>query len=268
MTTEDDPEQHNTSCQEELGEARAEQVIIKTNEDTIQTMTNNNGCYCFGAAHKINELLATGRYAELMPNIPTEELYASSIQHPEHPEMSWLLHTARVPVLTTDQADAIGFTRQHVGDENPGSPHDSDENRATHQNSDANPVGTGVAKTFDSRCAGVGDMDATVWCCKICISNLCRPEKDIKMPPPALANLLWLGREEPLCKRATAGARLLSCLGRPVWRKLILGKGSHDESEKGIAGNFIFLAQARLSELSVTLPPWTEELQESFASMT
>jgi hypothetical protein len=107
-------------------------------------------------------------------------------------------------------------------------------------------------------------MDATVWCCKICISNLCRPEKDIKMSPPALANLLWLGREDPLCKRATMGARLLSCLGRPVWRKLILGKGSHDESEKGIAGNFIFLAQASLSEVSITLPPRTEEIQESF----
>ena len=57
---------------------------------------------------------------------------------------------------------------------------------------------------------------------------------------------------------------MLSCLGRPVWRKQILGKGSHDEAEKGIAGNFIFLAQARLHDLSASLPPETEQLQESF----
>ena len=86
MTTEDDPVQPNMSCLEELGEVCEDQVIIETNEEAVQTITKNDGCYCFGAAHKINELLATSRYAELMPNIPTEELYASSIQHPEHPD--------------------------------------------------------------------------------------------------------------------------------------------------------------------------------------
>ena len=84
------------------------------------------------------------------------------------------------------------------------------------------------------------------------------------MPPPALANLLWLGREHILCQQASMGTRMLSCLGRPVWRKLILGRGSKEELEKGIKGNFIFLAQARPHDFAQSLPPKTEELQESF----
>ena len=84
------------------------------------------------------------------------------------------------------------------------------------------------------------------------------------MPPPALANLFWLGREHVLCQTASLGARMLSCLGRPVWRKLILGKGVCDEQEKGIAGNSILLAQARPDELATSLPPSTAQLQNSF----
>ena len=84
------------------------------------------------------------------------------------------------------------------------------------------------------------------------------------MPPPALANLLWLGREHLLCQKASLGTRLLSCLGRPVWRKLIFGKGEKDEQEAGIGGNCILLAQARPEELVAALPPTTEQLQESF----
>ena len=106
-------------------------------------------------------------------------------------------------------------------------------------------------------------MDATVWCCKDCINNLCRPTaKEIAMPPPALANLLWLGREHPFCKNASVGTKMLSCLGRAVWRKLILGKGDQEEQEKGIAGNSILLAQARPHDLVDSLPPATEHLQE------
>ena len=84
------------------------------------------------------------------------------------------------------------------------------------------------------------------------------------MPPPALANLLWLGREHTLCQKASLGTRMLSCLGRPVWRKLILGRGDKDEQEKGIQGNCILLAQARPEELATSLPPKTAQLQESF----
>ena len=84
------------------------------------------------------------------------------------------------------------------------------------------------------------------------------------MPPPALANLLWLGREHVLCQQASVGTRMLSCLGRPVWRKLILGRGDKDEQEKGIGGNCILLAQARPEELATSLPPTTAQLQQTF----
>ena len=84
------------------------------------------------------------------------------------------------------------------------------------------------------------------------------------MPPPALANLLWLGREHVLCQNASLGTRMLSCLGRPVWRKLILGRGEGDELEKGITGNCILLAQARPESLAASLPPTTEQLQDTF----
>ena len=84
------------------------------------------------------------------------------------------------------------------------------------------------------------------------------------MPPPALANLLWLGREHSLAQKASLGTRLLSCLGRPVWRKLILGKGNKDEQQQGITGNSILLAQARPDHVAASLPPPTEQLQDTF----
>ena len=168
-----------------------------------------------------------------------------------HPEMTWLLHTRRVPCLTTEQAKNLGF----------GLPA---SNEATDQEKPQ-------TKALDLRCTGVGDMDALVWCCKDCINNLCRRDStEIAMPPPALANLLWLGREHLLCQRASLGTRLLSCLGRAVWRKLILGSraqahlGHKDEKEKGVAGNCILLAEARPEELATSLPPTTEQMQNTF----
>ena len=158
--------------------------------------------------------------------------------------MIWLLHTRRVSCITAEQAQTLGFTVPRIGAAKP---------------TMMEPDG----KILDLRCAGVGDMDATVWCCMDCINNLCRKEKEISMPPPALANLLWLGREHPLCQKASVGARMLSCLDRPVWRKLILGKGDKDELEKGIGGNCILLAQSRPHDFAPSLPPTIQELQES-----
>ena len=57
---------------------------------------------------------------------------------------------------------------------------------------------------------------------------------------------------------------MLNCRGRPVWRKLFLGKSDKDEQEKGIGGNYILFAQARPEELATSLPPATKQLQETF----
>ena len=84
------------------------------------------------------------------------------------------------------------------------------------------------------------------------------------MTPPALANIIWLGREHSSWQNASLGTRMLSCLGRPVWRKLILGRGDKDEQQKGIGGNCILLAQARPEELATSLPPTTAQVQRNF----
>ena len=82
------------------------------------------------------------------------------------------------------------------------------------------------------------------------------------MPPYALANLLWLGREPPCYQGLTLGARLLLSKGRPCWRKLILGRGAEEDLQKGISGNTILLAQARPQAQDIC-PPRTEDVQES-----
>jgi hypothetical protein len=98
-----------------------------------------------------------------MPNIPPEELYALSIQHPDHPEIIWLLHTARVPRRTTDQATAHAFMGFPVSV----TKRDSQEASATKpdpsQISVARPDEAERTNIVDTRCAGIGDKDATAW---------------------------------------------------------------------------------------------------------
>jgi len=115
-------------------------------------------------------------------------------------------------------------------------------------------------------CAGEGDLDATVWLCKTCISHLCRADKHIALPPFALANGFWGGREHPLYQGVGLGTRMLLSRGRPCWRKLILGKGEEEEQQKGITGNHILLAQAQ-PEVDDVLPPTTESIQNSFVAL-
>ena len=54
--------------------------------------------YYVADAHKIHELLDVNKYIEAWPLIPSEELHASSVQHPRHANYRWLLNTRRVPV--------------------------------------------------------------------------------------------------------------------------------------------------------------------------
>ena len=107
-----------------------------------------------------------------------------------------------------------------------------------------------------------GDPDQPVWMCVSCAASLCRRPKSMTMPPYALANLLWLGREPPCYQGLTLGARLLLSKGRPCWRKLILGRGAEEDLQKGISGNTILLAQARPQAQDIC-PPRTEDVQES-----
>ena len=63
--------------------------------------------YYLHAPELVHLLLDVERYSKRWPLIPAEELHASSVQHPGHPEWRWLLHSRRVPVLpgASDPAD-------------------------------------------------------------------------------------------------------------------------------------------------------------------
>ena len=58
---------------------------------------------CFGNREKINKHLSTAKYADSMPLIPKDHLYASSAIHPEDHSMSWLLHTKVVSTQATSK---------------------------------------------------------------------------------------------------------------------------------------------------------------------
>ena len=58
-----------------------------------------DGHFCFGNRDMIHEHLSTPRYCKLLPLIPPEHLYASSVLHLDDEGTSWLLHTGRVPML-------------------------------------------------------------------------------------------------------------------------------------------------------------------------
>ena len=165
----------------------------------------HEGALCFGNRHIVDKYLATSGYAALMPLIPQEELYASSVVHPADASMQWLLNTQRVPLHAAGAAQ-------------PASRHP---------------------------CAGVGNPDATSWICLECAVCLCVDDKVIKMPKLALANLMWLGRHHPLLQTASLGTRMLLGGGRACYRKLFLGKGSKEELQSGLAGNHVLVSQEK-----------------------
>ena len=89
--------------------------------------------------------------------------------------------------------------------------------------------------------SAIGDEDASVWCCRLCIENLCK--ENPQMPPLALANDMWLGRHHPLFREATLAERMLASRGRLLMRQLFLGRGAGDEVQKGMTGNTMLIAQ-------------------------
>ena len=100
-------------------------------------LIDGDGNFCMGPKEKVHAFLDVGRYVSQWPLIPTAELHASSVQHPDDSSMRWLLHSRRVPCLPSGDVAQLA---------KPG----------------ALP-----------RCAGVGEKDATVWCCKLCAEALC-----------------------------------------------------------------------------------------------
>ena len=91
-------------------------------------------------------------------------------------------------------------------------------------------------------------------------------DKLIKMPRYALANMMWLGREHPLLQNATPGLRLLLGLGRPCFRKLLLGRSRLEDRQFGTTGNHILVAHGAPT-LGDVLPPTSRDLSDSFVAV-
>ena len=125
-------------------------------------LKDDDGYYVLDA-HAIHELLDVNKYIEAWPQIPREELHASSVQHPDHPEYRWLLNTRRVPMQKPAEATSTTAT---------------------------------TTEPQLPRCAGIGVSGEPVWLCKSCTTALCRPEP--LMPFFALANWNWGGLVHPL----------------------------------------------------------------------
>ena len=158
--------------------------------------------------------------------------------------MRWLLNTRRVPVFRA--ADAANDTEKT----------DSAPERVT---GDAAGGGTEHGKP---PCAGIGDPDKPAWVCHHCASHLCSLQP--RMPPQALANWNWGGREHPKYQNLTMAQKSLLGLVKLIMRLVLLKPTDNtDESEKALVGNTILVAQPSPKMIAAELPP-TEAEQTSY----
>ena len=86
-----------TSETEASAEEATEEGAPAAEKRRGRLLRDEHGYYVIDA-DRINELLDVKKYIDAWPQIPTEELHASSVQHPSHPKYRWLLNTRRVPV--------------------------------------------------------------------------------------------------------------------------------------------------------------------------
>ena len=181
------------------------------------------------APERVHALLDVERYSKRWPLIPAEELHASSVQHPGHPEWRWLLHSRRVPVA---RSDAIQLAR--------------------------NPDTTDIRPP----CAGIGDEHSVVLTCWDCLVDI--GAKNPKLPIHACANDNWLGRERLHVREASQATKMLASLGRCCWKQVRLGRqGDPALQEKALTGNTIFFAQPTADVPSLELPPPRDALVDS-----
>jgi hypothetical protein len=94
-------------------------------------LVDDSGAFCVGPREKVHAILDVQRYIAKWPLIPAAELHASSVQHPDDLGMRWLLHTRRVKCTPVSDVAQLAET-------------------------DTLP-----------KSAGIGDKEATVWCCRL-----------------------------------------------------------------------------------------------------
>ena len=208
-----------------------------------QLRDENGFCY-FGPAEKVHELLDVNLYVPVVPLVPLEELHASTAQHPRFPTMRWLLNTRRVPVTKAADAPSAakgtdGATERVTGD-----------------------VARGVTEHAKPPCASIGDPNKPAWVCHHCASHLCSLR--IRMPPQALANWNWGGREHPKYQNLSMTQKSLLGLVKLIMRMVLLKPTDNtDESEKALVGNTILVAQPSPTMIAAELPP-TEAEQAAY----
>ena len=98
-----------TSETEASAEEATEEGAPAAEKRRGRLLRDEHGYYVIDA-DRINELLDVKKYIDAWPQIPIEELHASSVQHPRHPKYRWLLNTRRVPV----QASASGSAATEI----------------------------------------------------------------------------------------------------------------------------------------------------------
>ena len=107
----------------------------EANARPTRTLVKHRGVYYLQSPELVQKLLDVDRYRQRWPLIPPEELHASSVQHPEHPEWRWLLHSRRVPVeASADSAvGTCGATQpsRRTGASSSRAPHKSLRKRLT-----------------------------------------------------------------------------------------------------------------------------------------
>ena len=231
--TEHDDE-HDTDDEEEHSNTHNKGPLLRD---------ENGFCY-FGPPEKIHAHLDVELYVPVVPLAPLEELHASSVQRPTFPAMRWLLHTRRVPVLSP--ADAAKLTESSGG---------------APEHATADVIGDASEHAKPS-CAGIGDKDKAAWICHHCASHLCSPQP--RMPPQALDNWNWGGREHPRYQNLSMATKSLLGLGKIIMRRVLLKPTDNtDESEKALVGNTILVAQPTPEMIASELPP-TEAEQASY----
>ena len=95
----------DSETEEQAAEEATDEEAPATEQRRGRLLKDENGYYVIDA-HAINELLDVNKYIQAWQQIPTEELRASSVQHPSHLENRWLLNTRRVPVQASSSVAA------------------------------------------------------------------------------------------------------------------------------------------------------------------
>ena len=237
-------EEHALDEEDEAGKSSATPIA--------STLLKHRGVYYIQSPAKVHKFLDVDRYVGRWPLIPGEELHASSVEHPEHPEWRWLLHTRRVPVLeNTSHGNAPLMENAARG---------SGASQPAALSSASQPA-AGCVLQDRPPCAGVGDSDGIVWACWECLSSLGTVKPS--MPLNGLTNDNWIGREKKHVRDASTATKMLSSLARCCFKQVRLGKGAPDTRQKAICGNTIFLAQPTAEIPSLTLPPPDDALVDS-----